>query len=150
MTFFSFASDPPSSDVPEAPFDPLKYPVRLLGAQIALATTLGVSAFLSFCILRRAYPRFYEGRRTVNSTYNTVFFFFLVHFRCIDSVLLLFYAHVLILPQHLENLPPLSGSLFGWLRSLYLITDEQVLEHAGLDAFVVSIVVVFILLMRSH
>lgn len=77
MTFSFFNSDPPGSDVPKAPFDPLKYPVRLLGAQIALATTLGVSAFLSFCILRRAYPQFYEGRRTFKSTY--FFFFFYAH-----------------------------------------------------------------------
>ncbi|KAF5132035.1 hypothetical protein DV495_001744 [Geotrichum candidum] len=90
------------SDGPETPFDPLKYPVRLLGAQIALAAALGVSAFLSFCFLRRTYPQFYEARRSVK-----------------------------------KNLPPLNGSLFGWLRSLYLITDDQVLEHAGLDAFVV-------------
>jgi hypothetical protein len=57
------------NDGPEMPFDPLKYPVRLLGAQIALAAALGVSAFLSFCFLRRTYPQFYEARRTVKSTY---------------------------------------------------------------------------------
>jgi len=57
------------SDGPETPFDPLKYPVRLLGAQIALAAALGVSAFLSFCFLRRTYPQFYEARRSVKSMY---------------------------------------------------------------------------------
>lgn len=29
--------------------------------------------------------------------------------------------------------------MFGWLWSLYKVTDEQVLEHAGLDAFVVCL-----------
>lgn len=37
----------------------------------------------------------------------------------------------------LDGLPELSKSMFGWVLSLYQITDEQVLEHAGLDAFVV-------------
>ncbi|CAN6598579.1 calcium permeable stress-gated cation channel 1 [Trichomonascus vanleenenianus] len=35
-----------------------------------------------------------------------------------------------------KGLPRLSNSLFGWLKSLYDISEEDVLEHAGLDAFV--------------
>lgn len=35
-----------------------------------------------------------------------------------------------------KDLPPLSNSFFGWMLSLYRISEEQVLEHAGLDAFV--------------
>lgn len=38
----------------------------------------------------------------------------------------------------LEELPELSQSFFGWVISLYNLTDEQILEHAGLDAYVVS------------
>lgn len=48
---------------PEAPFDPLKYPVRLIGAQLAVATSLGVTALVTFCVLRRKYPQLYEARR---------------------------------------------------------------------------------------
>lgn len=47
----------------EKPFDPLQYPIRLLSAQLAVATALGVSAILTFCILRRKYPQLYEARR---------------------------------------------------------------------------------------
>ncbi|KAJ8102705.1 hypothetical protein POJ06DRAFT_54098 [Lipomyces tetrasporus] len=35
-----------------------------------------------------------------------------------------------------NNIPPLPNTFFGWIPALYSITDEQVLEHAGLDAFV--------------
>ena len=35
-------------------------------------------------------------------------------------------------------MPELPDSFFGWIPVLYRITDEQVLESAGLDAFVVS------------
>lgn len=52
---------------PEAPFDPLKYPIRLLGAQIAVATALGASALVSFCVLRKHYPMLYEPRRARRS-----------------------------------------------------------------------------------
>lgn len=52
---------------PEAPFDPLKYPVRLLGAQIAVATALGASALVAFCVLRKQYPMLYEPRRARRS-----------------------------------------------------------------------------------
>lgn len=34
--------------------------------------------------------------------------------------------------------------MFGWIWSLYKITDEQVLEHAGLDAFVVGTTAVYL------
>ncbi|KAK9452276.1 uncharacterized protein V1518DRAFT_410803 [Limtongia smithiae] len=37
---------------------------------------------------------------------------------------------------HHPNLPPLPKSFFGWIPALYKITEDQVLEHAGLDAFV--------------
>lgn len=85
----------------ESPFDPLKYPIRLLGAQLAVATTVGCWALVTFCILRRRYPQLYEARRARR-----------------------------------RGLPELSNSMFGWIWSLYKVTDEQVLEHAGLDAFV--------------
>ena len=38
-----------------------------------------------------------------------------------------------------SRLPELPNSLFGWIPVLYRITDEQVLESAGMDAYVVSV-----------
>lgn len=55
---------------PDAPFDPLKYPVRLLGAQIVIAGTLGISATIAFCLLRQKYPQLYEARRARRSMYT--------------------------------------------------------------------------------
>lgn len=37
-----------------------------------------------------------------------------------------------------SELPDLPDTFLGWLPALYRITEEQVLESAGLDAFVVS------------
>lgn len=37
---------------------------------------------------------------------------------------------------HHPGLPQLPKSFFGWIPVLYRITEEQILEHAGLDAFV--------------
>ncbi|KAM0432945.1 hypothetical protein ACHAPT_004650 [Fusarium lateritium] len=39
--------------------------------------------------------------------------------------------------DHTLGLPSLPNSAFGWIPSLYKITEEQVLASAGLDAFVV-------------
>jgi hypothetical protein len=35
-----------------------------------------------------------------------------------------------------KGLPQLANSLFGWMLSLYNISEDEILEHAGLDAFV--------------
>lgn len=35
------------------------------------------------------------------------------------------------------KLPALPDTFFGWIPALYRITEDQVLEAAGLDAFVV-------------
>lgn len=37
-----------------------------------------------------------------------------------------------------STLPELPDSFFGWIPVLYRITDEEVLESAGLDAYVVG------------
>lgn len=37
-----------------------------------------------------------------------------------------------------SRLPELPDSFFGWIPVLYRITDEEVLQSAGLDAYVVS------------
>ena len=41
------------------------------------------------------------------------------------------------LKDEAEFLPELPRSLFGWMVSLWKITEDQVLASAGLDAFVV-------------
>lgn len=93
-----------SDETPEKPFDPLQYPIRLIGAQLAVATALGIAAVIAFCALRIKYPQLYEARRARR-----------------------------------RDLPVLSNKFFGWMLSLYRVTEEEVLEHAGLDAFVVSV-----------
>ncbi|KAF9773187.1 hypothetical protein IL306_009093, partial [Fusarium sp. DS 682] len=39
--------------------------------------------------------------------------------------------------DHQLGLPALPNSTFGWIPTLFKITEEQVLASAGLDAFVV-------------
>ncbi|PYH99927.1 glycogen debranching enzyme [Aspergillus ellipticus CBS 707.79] len=77
---------------------------RDLYTQLVISLTIGLSAFLSFCVLRPKWTELYAARRRQ---------------RCAAS-----------------HLPELPDSFFGWMPVLYRITDEQVLESAGLDAFV--------------
>jgi hypothetical protein len=37
------------------------------------------------------------------------------------------------------SLPELPDSFFGWMPVLYRVTEQQVLDSAGLDAYVVSL-----------
>jgi hypothetical protein len=39
-------------------------------------------------------------------------------------------------------LPELPDSFFGWIPVLYRITEQEVLASAGLDAFVVGLIIV--------
>ncbi|KAK9495285.1 hypothetical protein V1508DRAFT_410388 [Lipomyces doorenjongii] len=73
-----------------------------LSTQLIIACSLGISAFLVFCVVRTQWPQVYAAR--ASRLHN--------------------------------NIPPLPKSIFGWIPALYSITEEQVLEHAGLDAFV--------------
>lgn len=57
------------NDDEDIPYDPRKYPLRLLGAQLAVATAIGASAFLSFCILRLKWPNLFDARRARRSEY---------------------------------------------------------------------------------
>lgn len=43
------------------------------------------------------------------------------------------YAVRLLRKKDLKNLP---NSYFGWMAALYKVTDEEILEHSGLDAYV--------------
>lgn len=46
------------------------------------------------------------------------------------------YATRLFRRAHNAKIKPLPQRFFGWLRTLYAITDEQVLEFSGLDVYV--------------
>lgn len=90
-----------SDGLPEHRPDSPDNPQRLLASQLAIAVALGVSALLSFCMLRRQYPQVYEARRLRK-----------------------------------KDLPDLGTGWFSWMKKLHEITDEEVIEHAGLDAYV--------------
>ncbi|WPK24131.1 hypothetical protein PUMCH_001389 [Australozyma saopauloensis] len=98
-------------------FDPIgghngyRVGARIARVQIALALFLGVSAFMLFCMLRKRYPRIYVANfNRANQNYFHSF--------------------------SRRNLPRLPALLFGWVPIVYKINEEQVLEHAGLDAVV--------------
>lgn len=82
---------------------------RIARVQILIALILGIWAFSMFCILRKKYPRIYVAN------FN--------HSNYIHSF-------------SRQNLPRLPLSLLGWIPIVYRINEDQVLEHAGLDAVV--------------
>lgn len=73
----------------------------LLKTQVLIAGSLGMTAFLSFCVLRKNWPQIYAARTLRR-----------------------------------KGLPPLPNTYFGWIPALYRITEEEVLEHCGLDCYV--------------
>ncbi|KAL6452799.1 CSC1 Calcium permeable stress-gated cation channel 1 [Candida maltosa Xu316] len=84
---------------------------RVARYQIIIASTLGISAIILFSILRIKYPKIYVAN------FN--------HFN--------FSSHSAS-RRKLPKLP--SNSLFGWIPTVYRITESEILEHAGLDALV--------------
>lgn len=80
--------------------------------QLIIAIILGLSAFLTFAILRLKYPKIYVANfNQINQNY--------LH------------------SSSRQNLPRLPhNSLFGWIPIVFKINESQVLEHAGLDAVV--------------
>ncbi|EGV61880.1 hypothetical protein PSN45_000573 [Yamadazyma tenuis] len=80
--------------------------------QVVIAVILGLSAFLTFALLRSKYPKIYVAN------FNQV-------------------NHNYLHSSSRQNLPRLpTKSLFGWIPIVLKINEEQVLEHAGLDAVV--------------
>lgn len=80
--------------------------------QIIISLLLGLAAFFAFTILRVRYPKIYVANfNHFNSNY--------LHSSS---------------RQKLPRLP--SKSFFGWIPVLYSIDEQQVLDHAGLDAVV--------------
>lgn len=85
--------------------------VRVARVQLVVALVLGLTAFLIFCVLRKRYPRIYVANfNHVNLNYLHSF--------------------------SRQLLPRLPATLFGWIPIVYKIDEEQVLQHAGLDAAV--------------
>lgn len=84
---------------------------RVARYQVIIASTLGLTALLLFSILRLKYPKIYVA--------NFNHLNFSLH------------------STSRRNLPKLpSNSLFGWIPTVYKITEQEILEHAGLDAVV--------------
>ncbi|OQD83895.1 hypothetical protein PENANT_c015G09501 [Penicillium antarcticum] len=77
---------------------------RDLYTQFVISSTLGLGAFLTFCILRPKWTELYAARRRQRNAAS--------------------------------RLPELPNTLFGWIPVLHGITDEEVLQSAGLDAYV--------------
>lgn len=79
--------------------------------QLGVSLVIGTWAILLFSVLRVRYPKIYVANlNQVNSNY--------LH-SCSRY-----------------NLPRIPLTLFGWIPVLFRINDDQVLEHAGLDALV--------------
>ena len=96
-------------------YDPINGPngyrvgARIARVQVLIALFLGVTAFLLFCVLRKKYPRIY-----------------------VANLHQLNYIHSF----SRKSLPRLPRLLLGWVPIVYNISEEQVLQHAGLDAVV--------------
>lgn len=91
---------------------PYRASSRIARVQIIISLLLGLSAFFIFSVLRIKYPKIYVANFN-HLNYN--------------------YVH----SQSRQNLPKLpSKSLFGWIPILFNINEQQVLDHAGLDAVV--------------
>jgi len=96
---------------------------RDIWIQIALSFTLGLGAFLTFCVCARSAP--------------CIFFAYSVQF--LRPRWKGLYAARKKQSAQSTALPELPDSFFGWILPLCRITDEQVLASAGLDAYVVRI-----------
>ncbi|RCK57584.1 Calcium permeable stress-gated cation channel 1 [Candida viswanathii] len=84
---------------------------RVARYQVIIASTLGLIAVLLFSLLRLKYPKIYVAN------FNDLNFSFHSTSR-----------------RNLPRLP--SKSLFGWIPTVYRISESQILEYAGLDAVV--------------
>ncbi|KAL6453427.1 CSC1 Calcium permeable stress-gated cation channel 1 [Candida maltosa Xu316] len=81
-------------------------PQRVFTAQLVLTLTSGLLLFLLFCFLRYKWPNIYAVR---------------------------------ILRQPANNpyiLRPLPSNLFGWIKIVYKLTDDEIIMSSGLDTFV--------------
>ncbi|KAJ5336684.1 hypothetical protein MYU51_005747 [Penicillium brevicompactum] len=85
-------------------WDDQLHDLRDLYTQFVVSSVLGLSAFLTFCILRPKWTELYAARRRQRNAAS--------------------------------RLPELPNTMFGWIPVLHRITDQEVLQSAGLDAYV--------------
>ncbi|KAI5966965.1 uncharacterized protein KGF55_000374 [Candida pseudojiufengensis] len=76
--------------------------------QALIASSLGIFAITAFSILRSKYPQIYVANLN----------------------------HLNFGTRTRKNLPKLTNSLFGWIPIVFKISEQEILEHAGLDAVV--------------
>ncbi|CAI5757488.1 unnamed protein product [Candida verbasci] len=90
------------------PKDPIQQPAqqRVFTTQLVLTLISGIWLFLLFCILRYRWPHIYAVRTLRKEHQSSKF---------------------------LELLP---NNLFGWIKVVYRISDEEVLLCSGLDSYV--------------
>ncbi|KAG7884214.1 hypothetical protein KL938_002086 [Ogataea parapolymorpha] len=83
-------------------------PTRLVTTQLLISAVAGFLIFSAFCVLRCRFPNIYMARMNYLGVSNRKF------------------------------MPPVlsTKSLFGWLGTVWRITEADILEYAGLDAFV--------------
>ncbi|CUM63199.1 uncharacterized protein PRCAT00000768001 [Priceomyces carsonii] len=85
---------------------------RIARYQVIIALALGLFAFFTFTILKVRYPKIYVANLNSLNLDPTP----------------------LLSRRNLPKLPPTS--LFGWIPILFRITEDEILQHAGLDAVV--------------
>ncbi|EKV15185.1 hypothetical protein PDIG_28660 [Penicillium digitatum PHI26] len=100
---FTLLADKPDDERKRRWEDQLKEQ-RDLYTQFVISSALGLSAFLTFCILRPKWTELYAARRRQRNAAS--------------------------------QLPELPDTLFGWIPVLYRISEDEVLQSAGLDAYV--------------
>ncbi|RCK60686.1 Calcium permeable stress-gated cation channel 1 [Candida viswanathii] len=81
-------------------------PQRVFTTQLVLTLVSGVFIFLLFCFLRYKWPNIYAVRISRQPSGS---------------------PHIL---------QPLPQNLFGWIKVVYKITDEEIISCAGLDTYV--------------
>jgi Late exocytosis, associated with Golgi transport len=104
------------------------YKKRIVGGpkdtvfQIVISAILGIAAFLAFCVSASDYCRY--------STLTSALKILRPRWPGL-------YAARKKQKDEAYSLPDLPSTLFGWIPTLWRITDQQVLASAGLDAYVV-------------
>ena len=81
-------------------------PQRVFTTQLVITLVSGVFIFLLFCFLRYKWPNIYAVRILRQPSGNP------------------------------HTLRPLPKNLFGWIKVVYKITDEEIISCAGLDTYV--------------
>jgi hypothetical protein len=91
-------------------------------SQLAIAVPLGLIAFLTFCVLRTKWSHFYMSLWRGRGSH----------------ILRPRSGWLTCVCDPGGKLPNLGDGMFSWIPQLWKVTDDQVLEAAGLDAYVVQ------------